>query len=85
MAATIIGGIGAHLLARLSLHTTTPRRSFAWTSLAGLALSALPPATSATTVSTACWLMALHVVVAGVLVPPLAKALPARTAKVALA
>jgi len=77
---TVLAGIGAYLLARLALRTARPRRTFVGAALLGLALSAFPPALSATAVSTAGWLMVLHVVVAAVLVPPLARALPATTA-----
>ncbi|MEP6631809.1 MAG: DUF6069 family protein [Lapillicoccus sp.] len=74
---TLLAGVAAYLLARLSLRTTRPRRTFVAVALAGLAVSAVAPAQAATTVSTAVWLMVLHVVVAAVLVPGLARALPA--------
>lgn len=82
---TLAAGIGAHLLAQLTLRTPRPRRTFLAVALLGLAVSAAAPARSATTVSTAWWLMVLHVVVAAVLVPPLARALPDATGERSLA
>lgn len=79
--ATVLGAIAAYLLARLSLRTARPRRTFVGLALLGLALSAFPPVLSATEVSTAGWLMVLHVVVAAVLVPALARALPSTTGR----
>lgn len=74
--ATAAGGLAAHVLARLASRTSRPRRTFMAASITGLALSAVPPVQAATTVSTAVWLLVLHVVVAAVLVPLLARALP---------
>jgi len=73
---TVLGGIAAYLLARLTVRTARPRRTFVGVTLSGLVVSAVPPAYSATAGSTAAWLMVLHVVVAAVLVPGLARALP---------
>ncbi|MGY1700535.1 DUF6069 family protein [Geodermatophilus sp. SYSU D00766] len=74
--ATVAGGVAAHVLARSAARTGRPRRTFLAAVVAGLALSGVPPVQAATTTSTAVWLLVLHAVVAAVLVPPLARALP---------
>lgn len=70
--ATAAGGVAAYLLVRLAARSARPRRTFAVAVTAGLALSCVPPVQAASTTST---VLAMHVIVAAVIVPPAARLL----------
>ncbi len=76
-AAAAAGALAAAVLGRLARRASRPRRAFLVAVTAGLALSSVPPVAAAATPATAGWLLVLHGVVAAVVVPPVARALPA--------
>ena len=76
--ATAAAGAGAYLAALLSHRTSRPRRTFAVLTVSGLLLSAVPPLQAAVDVSTATWLLLMHVVAALALIPIAVVTLPAR-------
>lgn len=73
--ATAVGGVAALVLVRLANRTRRPRRTFAVTVTAGLALSCLPPVQAAATTRTALVLLTMHLIVAVLVVPPAARLL----------
>ncbi|WP_433304100.1 DUF6069 family protein [Actinoplanes sp. CA-030573] len=75
--ATLVGAVAGWGLARLSLGTGRPRRTFLLLTAAGLVISAAPPAQAATSSSTAVWLLVMHAAVAAAIIPALAATLPA--------
>lgn len=73
--ASAAGGLAALLLVWLANRTRRPRRTFAVAVTASLALSCLPPVQAATTTRTALVLIAMHLIVAALVVPTAARLL----------
>lgn len=75
--ATVVGAIAAAGIGGLARRTTRPRRTVAGIGAVGLVVSAVPPVQAARDTGTALWLLAMHAVVAAVLLPVVWKGLPA--------
>ena len=73
--ATAAGGVAALVLVRLANRTHRPQRTFTVAVTAGLTLSCLPPLQAATTTRSALVLLAMHLIVAALVVPPAARLL----------
>lgn len=77
--ATVVGGIAAAGVAGLARRTARPRRTVAVVGAVGLVLTAVPPLRAAQDTATGAWLIAMHVVVAAVLLPVVWRRVPAVT------
>ncbi|MGL5809653.1 MAG: DUF6069 family protein [Nocardioides sp.] len=75
--AAVVGGLLISGLAAVTLRLATPRRWFLVISVAGLVVSLSSPLVLADSGAAAGWLSAMHVAVAGALIPLTARALPA--------
>lgn len=76
---TLLGGVAAAGLGRLSSRWSDLRRCYLVLCALGLAVTSVPPLQSARSTGTAAWLLVLHGVAAAILIPA---GLPARTAPV---